>query len=128
MSELDIYKGIVKKLRQEELMTKTELRKSLDFVSKEREKLLDKVEYYEDILHKITASDGETTTPVLDLIEENNNYKTELQEVNDNVTWWHNRFNNLRKRIDEAIEYLEEPNRDNFDYSKARLIEILRGK
>ena len=29
--------------------------------------------------------------------------------------------------INKAIEYLEEPNRDNFDYSKARLLEILEG-
>lgn len=29
------------------------------------------------------------------------------------------------QRINSAIEYLEQPNRDNFDFSKARLIEIL---
>ena len=29
--------------------------------------------------------------------------------------------------IDIAIEYLEEPNRDSFDYSKATLLEILKG-
>lgn len=29
------------------------------------------------------------------------------------------------QRINSAIEYLEEPNRDNFDFSKARLLEIL---
>lgn len=29
--------------------------------------------------------------------------------------------------IDKAIEYLEEPNRDSFDYSKAKLLEILKG-
>ena len=27
--------------------------------------------------------------------------------------------------IDKAIEYLEEPNRDSFDYSKAKLLDIL---
>ena len=27
--------------------------------------------------------------------------------------------------IDKAIEYLEEPNRDSFDYSKATLLDIL---
>ena len=30
--------------------------------------------------------------------------------------------------IDKAIEYLEEPNRDSFDYSKALLLEILLGE
>ena len=33
----------------------------------------------------------------------------------------------LQRRIDKAIEYLEEPNRDSFDYSKAKLLEILKG-
>lgn len=28
--------------------------------------------------------------------------------------------------IDKAIEYLEEPNRDSFDYSKAILLDILK--
>lgn len=31
----------------------------------------------------------------------------------------------LQGRIDKAIEYLEEPNRDSFDYSKAELLDIL---
>ena len=31
----------------------------------------------------------------------------------------------LQGRIDKAIEYLEEPNRDSFDYSKAKLLDIL---
>ena len=34
----------------------------------------------------------------------------------------------LKERIDKAIEYLEEPNRDSFDYSKALLLEILLGE
>ena len=31
----------------------------------------------------------------------------------------------LQGRIDKAIEYLEEPNRDSFDYSKAKLLDII---
>lgn len=31
----------------------------------------------------------------------------------------------LQGRINKAIEYLEEPNRDSFDYSKATLLNIL---
>lgn len=34
----------------------------------------------------------------------------------------------LQNRIDKAIEYLEEPNRDSFDYSKAILLDILKDK
>lgn len=32
----------------------------------------------------------------------------------------------LQERIDKAIKYLEEPNRDSFDYSKATLLDILQ--
>ena len=31
-----------------------------------------------------------------------------------------------KEAIDKAIEYLEEPNRDSFDYSKAKLLDILQ--
>ena len=37
-------------------------------------------------------------------------------------------YYDLRKRIDKVIEYLEAPNRDNFDYCKAYMIQILQGK
>ena len=37
-------------------------------------------------------------------------------------------IDDLQQKIDKAIEYLEEPNRDNFDYSKAQLLDILRGE
>ena len=40
----------------------------------------------------------------------------------------YNKTIRLREIIDKAIKYLEEPNRDNFDYSKAYLIELLRGE
>lgn len=33
----------------------------------------------------------------------------------------------LLSRIDKAVEYLKQPNRDNFDFSKAQLLEILEG-
>lgn len=31
-------------------------------------------------------------------------------------------------RIIEAVKYLEEPNRDKYDFSKAKLLEILQGE
>lgn len=34
----------------------------------------------------------------------------------------------LEQRIEKTIKYLEQPYRDNFDYSKAELLEILKGK
>ena len=33
----------------------------------------------------------------------------------------------LAKRNDKAIEYLNQPYRDNFDYSRAELLDILQG-
>lgn len=36
-------------------------------------------------------------------------------------------YYDLKLRINKAIEYLEQPNRDNFDYSKVQLIQILEG-
>lgn len=44
---------------------------------------------------------------------------TELKELYSEV-------DKLQGRIDKAIEYLEEPNRDSFDYSKAILLDILK--
>lgn len=35
------------------------------------------------------------------------------------------KYNKQKEVIDKAIEYLEEPNRDSFDYSKAKLLDIL---
>lgn len=32
----------------------------------------------------------------------------------------------LQGRIDKAVKYLEAPNRDSFDYSKARILNILQ--
>ena len=43
----------------------------------------------------------------------------ELKEI-------YSEIDKLQGRIDKAIEYLEEPNRDSFDYSKAKLLEILK--
>lgn len=34
----------------------------------------------------------------------------------------------LMNRIDKAIEYLNQPYRDNFDYSRAELLDILKGE
>lgn len=34
----------------------------------------------------------------------------------------------LGNKIDKAIEYLEQPYRDDFDYSKAELLNILQGE
>lgn len=69
----------------------------------------------------------------LDYIEnilKNDKYYSE--ELEDNFTFIQSYINYIEQQvqkqkeaIDKAIEYLEEPYRDSFDYSKARLLEIL---
>ena len=60
-----------------------------------------------------------------------NKYIDELEE-NMILTnqWYKSQQENqqLKERIDKAIDYLEEPNRDSFDYSKATLLDILQGR
>ena len=49
------------------------------------------------------------------LEKENKELKAEIQEANDSITWWANRFKaverdnrELHERIDKAIEYIKE--------------------
>jgi peptidoglycan hydrolase CwlO-like protein len=51
---------------------------------------------------------------VHDLYDENQQLKADLQEANDNATWWQNRFKSehmqnkeLQTKIDEITEYLK---------------------
>ena len=60
-----------------------------------------------------------------------NKYIDELEESSKlSELWCKSQEENrkLRQKIDKAIEYLEQPYRDNFDYSKSQILEILRGK
>ena len=50
-----------------------------------------------------------------------------LKEQGEELKELYSEIDKLQRRIDKAIEYLEEPNRDSFDYSKAKLLEILKG-
>ena len=52
-----------------------------------------------------------TTRKLKELQQENEQLKAELQEANDNIIWWSNRFKavqrdyeNLKERIDKTIE------------------------
>lgn len=51
----------------------------------------------------------------------------ELNEIVDYINDLERYCKKQKEVIDKAIEYLEEPNRDSFDYSKALLLEILLG-
>ena len=52
----------------------------------------------------------------------------ELNEIVDYINDLEQQCKKQKEVIDKAIEYLEEPNRDSFDYSKALLLEILLGE
>ena len=52
----------------------------------------------------------------------------ELNEIVDYINDLEQQCKKQKEVIDKAIEYLKEPNRDSFDYSKALLLEILLGE
>ncbi len=51
--------------------------------------------------------------------------KDVFDELFEEMENWKQDTNKYKEVIDKAIEYLEEPNRDSFDYSKAKLLDIL---
>ena len=64
------------------------------------------------------------------LLEKDKYYSEKLE---DSIVFIESHINRIEKEnqkykevIDKAIEYLEEPNRDSFDYSKAKLLDILK--
>ena len=50
-----------------------------------------------------------------------------VYDILDQYYWDYKELRNAYARIDKAIEYLKQPNRDGFDFSKAQLLEILEG-
>ena len=65
-----------------------------------------------------------------ELLEKDKYYSEKLE---DSIVFIESHINRIEKEnqkykevIDKAIEYLEEPNRDSFDYSKAKLLDILK--
>jgi adenine-specific DNA methylase len=55
----------------------------------------------------------------MELIVENYKLKQKYSIMKENAE-------TLAKRINKAIEYLNQPYRDNFDYSRAELLDILQ--
>ena len=64
---------------------------------------------------------------ITNLQEELEYQKQAEQEYNEKHTKLMKKYKELQERKDKAIKYLEQPNRDNFDYSKAQLLDILNG-
>ena len=57
----------------------------------------------------------------IDKLEEEN------KESEEAVYYWQKQYDLKQEVIDKAIEYLNQPYRDNFDYSRAELLDILQG-
>lgn len=51
---------------------------------------------------------------------------TQYVEVTKYIEDLEQQVQKKKEAIDKAIEYLEEPNRDSFDYSKTKLLDILK--
>lgn len=49
------------------------------------------------------------------------------QEYNEKHTKLMKKYRASQEKINKAINYLEQPYRDNFDFSKAQLLSILQG-
>lgn len=49
-----------------------------------------------------------------------------IQKLENKIKTINNLCKKQKEVIDKVIEYLEEPNRDSFDYSKAKLLDILK--
>ena len=83
---------------------------------------------------KLKADYGTKVQVERDLLkEENEKYKEVIDrkkylliEQGAVLKELYSEIDKLQGRIDKAIEYLEEPNRDSFDYSKAKLLDILK--
>ena len=54
--------------------------------------------------------------------------KEEIEELKREIKALKQANIEYKDRIDKAIEYLEQPYRDNFDYSKSQILEILKGE
>lgn len=87
-----------------------------DYIINLQEKLINLDEAYKNLLQEHEKADNDRHK----LFEENEHLKTENEKL---TQLWLNSQEKRRK----AIEYLEQPYRDNFDYSKAELLNILGG-
>lgn len=52
--------------------------------------------------------------------------KEDLIEMQNDIDKLQHENQKYKEVIDKAIKYLEDPNRDSFDYSKATLLDILK--
>lgn len=63
---------------------------------------------------------------IINLIVDNWNLLNEIKNLKARIVYLETSNNKKQETIDKAISYLEKPNRDSFDFSKATLIELLK--
>ena len=64
---------------------------------------------------------------ITNLQEENERLTRSIVSYDETLLKRNNEYEDYKSRIEKAIEYLEQPYRDNFDFSKAQLLSILQG-
>jgi len=80
------------------------------------------------VMSSLYDGSADVISMMLDDLQQELKYQKEAEkEYNEKHTKLMKKYKDLQQRINKAIEYLEQPNRDNFDYSKAQLIQILEG-
>lgn len=84
----------------------------------------------ENILNKIMASDGETTTPILDLINENEKLNHIIEKQDRDIAAISKGNKKLKSRIEKAVELLKRytDNESNYYVPVFELIDILNGR
>ena len=96
-------------------MNKEELKNILEELQQENKQLKEEIKRYQKELEK---ADSITQSCIFQGEEESGiSFRNCL-----------NKMVEYKTKIDKAIEYLEQPYRDNFDFSKAMLLEILKGE
>ena len=85
-------------------------------------RIMDKEEYYKRIekINNRFKTDRVSADEEYQLVCQRNYLSTKYIEHLEQ------RCQEQKEVIDKVIEYLEEPNRDSFDYSKAKLLDILK--
>ena len=112
MSEVDIYKGIAKNMKD------NDIKEIINYFKDDINFLEQELKNPNFLGRFITIKDKEYNYLKILL-----NYITNLQEKLNQYE-----KEDYKARCEKAVEYLEKPYRDNFDYSKAELLNILNGR
>ena len=128
----DVKKAIFKMLKENKILKENSYHndKVVDKVNWENQllrKQLEAINEQVDYLRSIERKEETIIDLQNEIVPYINEYIAKLEkEQKEFVKCLEDKINKLQGRIDKAIKYLEELNRDSFDYSKAKLLEILK--